>query len=137
MPLSEGVIEIPVESAHSENSERHPATASRSGPGIAHLAAWVLVVAFVGLVLSVAVPAITGGSNADLAAALLFMVGLTASLLGTGLTFVASIARVRTALGAVLVLAGLVLLYGLVPSLAALGVVLLGVAVEVGSLPGD
>jgi hypothetical protein len=103
----------------------------------ANIASWMLVVAFVSLVLSVAVPAMTESSNGDVAAALLFMLGLTMTFAGTGLALTASTAKARTVLGGLLMVAGLVLLYGLVPSLAALGVVLLGVAVEIGSLPGE
>jgi hypothetical protein len=98
------------------------------------VAAWVLVVSFVSLVLCVAVPAMTDGS-ADVAAALLFMVGLTAALVGTGLAVVNAMARLRAVFGGLVLLTGLVLLYGIVPSIAALGVVLLGVAIEIGSLP--
>jgi hypothetical protein len=100
-------------------------------------AAWVLLAAFVSLVLSVAVPAIADAASRDVAAALLFMLGMAASLLGSVLAFASSAARGRTVLGVLLVLVGLVLLYGLVPSIAALGVVLLGVAVQIGSLPDD
>lgn len=106
-----------------------------AGIGVSpNVAAWVLVVAFVGLVLSVAVPAMTG-ADGDLAAALLFMVGLAAALLGTGLAVASAASKGRAVLGGLVLVAGTVLLYGLVPSLAALGVVLLGVALQIGSLP--
>ena len=104
---------------------------------MANAASWLLVVAFVALVLSAAVPAMSHGSGGDAATALCFMLGLTTTLLGTGLALAASVSRPRTALGGVLMIVGLVLLFGLVPSVVALVVVLLGVAVEIGSLPGE
>ncbi|HSP36295.1 MAG TPA: hypothetical protein VLR26_00900 [Frankiaceae bacterium] len=125
----------------SVEDDSSPTRAGAAGTGsrttTANTGSWLLVVAFVVLVLSVAVPAMTGGTNGDVAAALLFMVGLTTTIVGTGLALVASRAKVRTMLGGLLMLVGLVLLYGLVPSLAALAVVLLGVAVEIGSLPAE
>jgi hypothetical protein len=128
-----------VDSASSDaslGSTSPPNDESRTS-GIANLAAWTLIVAFVSLVLSVAVPAMTDSTRGDVAAALLFMLGLTASLVGTGLAVSVSTRRVRTVVGGLLILVGLVLLYGLVPSLVALGAVLLGVAVEIGSIPED
>ncbi len=103
----------------------------------AHAAAWLLLVAFVALLLSVAVPAMMEAGSGDLAAALFFMVGLAAFLAGTGLALVSSVSTLRTLFGTVIVLAGLVGLYGLVPSVAALAVVLLGIATQIGSLPDD
>jgi hypothetical protein len=103
----------------------------------AHAAAWLLLLAFVALVLSVAVPAMTEAMRGDVAAALFFMLGLAAYLAGTGCALVSSVSTGRTLFGALIVLVGLVLLYGLVPSVAALAVVLLGVATEIGGLPDD
>ena len=104
---------------------------------MANLASWLLIVAFVGLVLSAVVPAMSHDAGGDAATALCFMLGLTATLVGTGLALASSVSRPRTALGGLLMIAGLVLLFGIVPSIVALGVVLLGVAVEIGSLPGE
>jgi hypothetical protein len=114
-----------------------PPERSAGGSGSrANSAAWLLVIAFVVLVLSVAVPAMSHGDRADLAA-LLFMVGLAAALVGTAMAIVASTAKGRAVLGALVLLAGVVLMYGFVPSLAALGVVLVGAALQIGSLPAD
>lgn len=121
----------PEESSNAESTGSTPAYAA------ANAAAWLLVVAFVGLVLAAAVPAMTEAGRGDVAAALLFMAGTTAALVGTGLALTASTALGRTVFGALVVLAGLVLLFGIVPTVAALAVVLLGVAIEIGSLPGD
>jgi hypothetical protein len=107
------------------------------GSAVANAASWALLVAFVSLVLSVAVPAMTNAAEGDVATALLFMLGLVTYLAGSGLALVGSERRGRTVLGALVILVGLILLYGVVPSLAALGVVLLGVAIEVSSLPAD
>lgn len=133
-----------VESAHGESpadraglTSDAPGTTVASPTTTANMASWLLVVAFVGLVLSVVVPAIVDGARADWAAALLFMFGLTATLVGTGMALVASVAKSRAVLGALLMLVGVVLMYGLVPSLAALGVVLVGAATQISSLPGD
>lgn len=109
----------------------------RASGATAHLAAWLLVGAFVALVASVAAPAVSDTDDADVVTGLLFMLGLTAALVGIGLSITTSVSIGRTALGALVILAGLVLLYGLVPSLVALGVVLLGVALVIGSLPAD
>lgn len=134
------VIEVAVESAH---GEQHADTAgqlaapSASSTTTANVASWLLVLAFVGLVLSVVVPAMGDSARTDWAAALLFMFGLAATLVGTGMAVAASVAKVRAVLGGLLMLGGLVLMYGLVPSLAALGVVLVGAATQISSLPGD
>lgn len=115
-----------------------PASATpASSPTNANIASWLLVVAFVGLVLSVVVPAMGSGARADWAAALLFMAGLTATLVGSGMAVAASVLKRRAVLGTVVMIVGLVLMYGLVPSLAALGVVLIGAATEISSLPGE
>jgi hypothetical protein len=114
-----------------------PVATAASSSTTANVAAWLLVVAFVGLVLSVVVPAMGDGARADWAAALLFMFGLTTTLAGSGLTVAASVAKARAVLGGLVMLAGLVLMYGLVPSIAALGVVLIGAATQISSLPGD
>jgi hypothetical protein len=103
----------------------------------AHAAAWLLLAAFVSLVLSVAVPAMTEAGRGDIAAALFFMGGLATFFAGTGCALVSSASTFRTLFGALIVLTGLVLLYGLVPSVAALAVVLLGVATEISSLPDE
>jgi hypothetical protein len=113
------------------------ADASATNHTMANVASWVLIVAFLGLLLSAVVPAMSHGSGGDAATALFFMLGLTATLVGTGLALAASVSRPRTALGGLLLIVGLILLFGIVPSIAALGVVLLGVAVEIGSLPGE
>lgn len=93
------------------------------------------MVAFVAFVLSVAAPAMTDGSSGDLVAALTFMVGFAASLAGSGLTLASAAHRPLAVLGGAVLLVGLVGLYGLVPSIAALAIVLLGVAIEIRSLP--
>lgn len=111
------------------------ASATRAGSR-ANTAAWLLVAAFVLLVLSVAVPAMSHGDRADLAA-LLFMAGLAATFVGTAMALAASLSKARTVFGALVMLAGLVLMYGIVPSLAALGVILVGAALQIGSLPGE
>lgn len=112
-------------------------TGATRGYAAANAAAWLLVVAFVALVLAAAVPAMTEAGRGDVAAALLFMAGTTAALVGTGLALTASTAVGRTVFGGLIVLVGLVLLFGIVPTVAALAVVLLGVAIEIGSLPGE
>jgi hypothetical protein len=112
-------------------------TVEKRAAATAHAAAWLLLVAFVALVLSVAVPAMTDAGRNVAAAALFFMLGLATFLAGTGLSLVSSASTVRTVFGAAIVLVGLVLLFGFVPSVAALAVVLLGIAIEVGSLPDE
>jgi hypothetical protein len=137
------VIEIAVERAEGESSPdgaghlTSGAPAASATSSTANVASWLLVVAFVGLVLSVVVPAMGDGARADWAAALLFMFGLTATLIGTGMAVAASVAKPRAVFGGVVMLVGLVLMYGLVPSLAALGVVLVGAATQISSLPGE
>jgi hypothetical protein len=108
---------------------------SRGGLSRPDVAAWLLLAAFVSLLLSVVLPAAVRGGGTALGAALLFMVGLVAAFAGSGIALATSSRRFLTALGLLLVLAGLVLLYGLVPSLAALSVVLAGVALQIASLP--
>jgi len=103
----------------------------------AHAAAWLLLVAFVALVLSVALPAMTESGRGEIAAGLFFMVGLAAFLAGTGCALVSGTSAVRTLFGAAIVFVGLVGLYGVIPSVAALAIVLLGVATQIGSLPDD
>ena len=126
-----------MDSSPTDSSPDPSTRAERAGLGTANAAAWVLVVSFVSLVLSVAFPAMTDASRGDVAAALMFMLGAAAFLLGTALTLIASPHPGRAVLGGLVLLTGVVLLFGFVPSIAALGVVLLGVAVEIGSLPGD
>src|SRR3954454_21145445 len=111
------------------------APAAAASSTTANVASWLLVLAFVGLVLSVVVPAMGDGARADWAAALLFMFGLSATLVGTGMAVASSVAKPRAVLGGLVMLAGLVLMYGLVPSLAALAVVLVGAATQISSLP--
>ncbi len=107
----------------------------RVSESLVNLASWLLVLAFLALVLSAVVPAVTSGSSGDLAAALSFMVGLAAALAGTGLSIAGAQTRSLAALGGLILLAGLIGLYGLVPTIAALVVVLLGVALQISSLP--
>ena len=114
-----------------------PSSRRRTGEGLANLASWLLVAAFVAFVLSVAAPAMTDGSSGDVVAALSFMVGFAASLAGTGMTFVSSDRRGLAVLGGAVLLVGMVGLYGLIQSIAALAVVLLGVAIQISSLPSD
>ncbi|MDQ1634136.1 MAG: hypothetical protein QOJ32_945 [Frankiaceae bacterium] len=114
-----------------------PSSRHRPGEGLANLASWLLVIAFVAFVLSVVAPAMSNGSGGDVAAALSFMVGFAASLAGTGMSFLSAQRRSLAVLGGAVLLAGLVGLYGLVPSIVALGVVLLGVAIQISSLPSD
>lgn len=113
------------------------ADASSASQPMANAASWLLVVAFVGLVLSAVVPALSHDGGPEAVTALCFMVGLTTTLVGTGLAMAASVSMPRTALGGLLMIVGLILLFGIAPSIVALGVVLLGVAVEIGSLPGE
>jgi hypothetical protein len=108
----------------------------RAPAGTAHTAAWLLVLAFVALVLSVVAPAVLDEGSADLAAALLFLVGLAAALFGTGLGVPVCESGTRLIGGGLVTLTGFVLLFGFAPTLVALGVVLVGVALEIGSLPG-
>ncbi len=63
------------------------------------------------------------------------MVGLAAGLAGTGLSIAAAQQRPLAILGGLILLAGLIGRYGLVPTIAALAIVLLGVAVQIRSLP--
>ena len=130
------VIEVPVDSASTDTSAQG-ATVAKSAASTAHAAAWLLLVAFVALVLSVALPAMTEAGRGDVAAALFFMLGLAAFLAGTGCALVSGTSAARTLFGTVVVLVGLVGLYGVIPSVAALAFVLLGVAIEIGSLPDD
>jgi hypothetical protein len=130
------VIEVPVDSASTDTSAQG-ATVEKRAAATAHAAAWLLLVTFVALLLSVAVPAMTEATRGDVAAALFFMLGLAAFLAGTGGALVSSVSTGRTLFGALVVLVGLVGLYGVIPSVAALAVVLLGVAIEIGSLPDD
>jgi hypothetical protein len=82
----------------------------------------------------VVVPAMTDAGRGDVAAALFFPLGTATFLLGSALALIAGARPGRAVLGALLILAGLVMLFGLVPSVVALAVVLLGVAVVIGSL---
>ena len=111
------------ESGGSLTSDAGTATATTSTT-TANIASWLLVVAFVALVLSVVVPAMGDGARADWAAALLFMCGLAATLVGTGMAVASSVSTARAVFGGLVMLVGLVLMYGIVPSIAALGVVL-------------
>jgi predicted membrane protein len=137
----ESVIQVAVDgesSADGTGRLRSDGATATAGPTTtANIASWLLVLAFVGFVLSVVVPAMGDGARADWAAALLFMFGLATTLIGTGMAVVAAVAKARAVLGGLVMLAGLVLMYGIVPSIAALGVVLVGTALEISSLPGD
>jgi hypothetical protein len=125
-----------VDSASTDTSVQG-ATVQKRTTATANTAGWLLLVAFSALVLSVVVPAMTEATRGDVAAALFFMLGLAAYLAGTGCAVVSSPHTARTLFGAVIVLVGLVGLYGLIPSVAALAVVLLGVAIEIGGLPDE
>lgn len=107
----------------------------RISENLVNLASWLLVLAFVALVLSGVAPAMTSGSSGDVVAALSFMVGLAAGLAGTGLSIAGAQHRPMAVLGGLILLVGLVGLYGLIPTVAALAVVLLGVAIQISSLP--